>query len=78
MKNTIWILTSEHNLYDQQGEYYISAWREKPSIAELKRVLKCNNTEASFLWNDGGGRKDIEDVWYYLREVSEGEEESMQ
>ncbi len=34
---SIWILTEEYNDYDQHGEYFLAAFKEKPSLEELKK-----------------------------------------
>lgn len=70
---TVWVLTSEYNAYDQYGEYFIHAWHEKPSATQLAKVLKTkedivrDNDYLHFLLN-GGGREQLEYVWYNLQE----------
>lgn len=39
-KQTIWVLTREHNEYDQHGEYFTAAFVEKPSLQQLIDVAK--------------------------------------
>jgi hypothetical protein len=75
---TAYILTSEHNLYDQQGEYFLAWFDRKPTPDELKRSLEMlceehdDKTVAHVL--AGGGRRQYgqrwEESWLYLREVS--------
>lgn len=61
----IWVITSEFNLYDQQGDYFIYAWHGKPSFKEMKKVLNKNYSEEylQHIYN-GGGRKRYEEHWY--------------
>jgi len=35
----IWILTEEHNAYDQYGEYYCACWDRKPTQTEVVQAL---------------------------------------
>ena len=28
---SIWVLTKEYNDYNQHGEYFVGAWKEKPT-----------------------------------------------
>lgn len=39
--NKIWILTSEHNDYNQHGEYFLAAFAAKPTVANL--ATACNS-----------------------------------
>lgn len=64
----IYILTSEFNDYDQYGEYFIKAFRDKPSVDYLIGYLNINEHVATHILN-GGGRLDKEYMWYFLREV---------
>jgi len=81
-----WILTQEHNAYDQYGEYYCAYWDRKPTQTEVVQALVDLNkptnwtrerylrermpqllTEADHILT-GGGRRNVEDTWYHLRE----------
>lgn len=76
---TIWVITEEHNAYDQYGEYFICAFAEKPTHAQCLDLLleldyiqedqpmEHKDKMADFLMK-GGGRYKYEDVWYWLRE----------
>jgi len=72
--NEIYVLTSEVNAYDQYGEYFCAVFLEKPSPAQLKKLLGEH-------WPDkqierilsGGGRVNNENYWYNLRTVKPGE-----
>lgn len=64
---TVWILTDEHNDYDQYGEYFRAVFASKPSASQL---MDCGVPQTSLRWVlDGGGRKKTENHWFYLREV---------
>jgi hypothetical protein len=63
----IWILTSELNEYDQYGEYYICAFKEKPSLDIIQRLLNVTSEYATHIL-EKGGRLDTEYKWYNLRE----------
>jgi len=76
---TIWVITEEHNAYDQYGEYFICAFAEKPTHAQCLDLLleldyiqedqprKHKDKMSEFLMK-GGGRYKYENVWYWLRE----------
>jgi hypothetical protein len=73
----VWILTYEVNEYDQHGEYFSGVWADKPSLETMKHLLLvhgyCSNSEdaekdALHVLN-GGGRRDIEHAWFWLREI---------
>lgn len=70
----VWILTSEHNDYDQHGEYFLACFSQKPTEDELINAFSMNNYYAGDIDLEhvltGGGRKNKEDYWYYLREHS--------
>lgn len=36
----VWLLTREHNDYDQHGEYFIAVFAEKPTIQQLIDEVK--------------------------------------
>lgn len=73
---TIWVLTTEHNAYDQYGAYFVHAWDHKPDREELEAILKESSYDG---WQppsdlvthilDGGGRQKNEDQWYNLEYV---------
>lgn len=66
MKNTVWVLTEEHNDYNQYGEYFIAAFMEKPTVEKLMK-FNMNEMLAQHVLN-GGGRQKYEDQWFILRE----------
>jgi len=68
----MWILTSSYNDYDQHGDYFISAWIDKPSSEDLEKICVVNPVEADHILS-GGGRQRYEDKWYNLFQIEEGE-----
>jgi len=69
---TVWVLTAEHNDYDQHGEYFINVFYKKPDVIQISAIL---GEEVSFEYCqhivDKGGRTDkMENVWYNLTEVT--------
>lgn len=75
----MWILTREINQYDQDGEYFVAGWAEKPTVIQLNTLFgdrwlpKTEHASyASYLVITGGGRIAVEDEWYNLFEYVEG------
>jgi hypothetical protein len=67
----IYILTCEYNEYDQFGEYFQAAFKNKPTKEQLKQhVIFDSNQESviNHILQNGGGRKNLEYVWYNLKE----------
>ena len=64
--NSIWILTREINQYDQDGEYFVGAWNQKPTHQMLAELGVPQNRLRKVL--DGGGRVYPEEEWFYLKE----------
>jgi hypothetical protein len=62
---SVWILTEEYNEYDQHGEYFVAVWANKPTIEQLRERIPRNDEQLEHILN-GGGRKGVEDHWYYL------------
>ena len=62
----VWILTSEYNEYDQQGEYFEGVFAEKPTSECLQTEFNFTEAEAAQILS-GGGREGEEYSWY-LRE----------
>ena len=74
--NTVFILSRQHNDYDQYGEYFVAWFHEQPTAADIK--LAIINDDESVVDEDtaehiasGGGRRDKanEDIWWNLRSV---------
>jgi hypothetical protein len=68
---TLWVVTCEYNDYDQYGEYFEAVFAERPTLVELTGILEDSEL-AEHLLNTGGGRRELEDEWYWLREVQSG------
>lgn len=75
---TVWVLTTEHNDYNQYGAYFLAVFAKKPEIAALAEALKNEvppnipTMEAIALIEHiraGGGRRGTEDKWFNLEEV---------
>ena len=65
-----WVLTREHNDYDQYGEYYVMCWDHKPTVIEIIDIMEteeCGYSVAHILAG-GGRRNDTVDIWYNLIE----------
>lgn len=81
MSKTRFILTSEVNEYNQEGEYFEAVFDEAPTLQQLSRVvynvdLEALDDEGILLVahiKRGGGRQETEDLWYNLTEVTVGE-----
>lgn len=43
----MWILTSEHNAYDQFGAYFLGAWGTKPAVEDLLLVEELRSHQLS-------------------------------
>jgi len=69
----MWILTRAINQYDQDGEYFESAWIKKPTKEQLSKLFGKDKKLINHVL-DGGGRVMSENMWYYLTEIKEGEE----
>lgn len=66
---SIWVLTREINQYDQDGEYFVSAWNEKPTHQTLKLFGVPENRLRHVL--NGGGRVGSENEWFFLKKLGE-------
>ena len=77
---TAWVLTREHNDYDQHGAYFVAVFSRKPNHGELATAISghgCGGggdvmAAVAFLEHilSGGGRQKWEDVWFNLEEVN--------
>lgn len=70
----MWVITKAYNEYDQFGDYLDMVFDHKPTIDELVEIWGCDEEYAEWLLTTGGGRKKIENCWYYLTELKNGEE----
>lgn len=83
-KETLWVLTQTYNLYDQQGDYLVTVFLTKPNQETLLQLMYgkpskntgYSKTELEFIEHllNGGGRIGLEESWYYLSILGEGEE----
>jgi hypothetical protein len=65
----VWILTMEYNRYDHYGEYFIKAYKTKPTREQLL-VADVSINEENVDWIlAGGGRQYSEDWWFHLKEI---------
>ena len=64
----VWILTEEHNQYDQYGEYFVAVYKDKPTVQQLAKYVDCYLCNPEHVWNGGGRTENNEDTWWYLRE----------
>lgn len=79
--NSVWVLTREHNEYDQHGEYFEEVFAAKPTVAEFAEYFSKANQGVVAYGNamealafiehlrNGGGRQNTENTWYNLKEV---------
>lgn len=77
----VYVLTAEHNQYDQYGAYFVAVFEDIPSIQQLADFLageqehvSLPNKVAELLSliehiRAGGGRRKTEDSWYNLKKV---------
>lgn len=64
----MWILTREINEYDQDGEYFVDAWENYPSVESLMKATSCDEEYCIWLQETGGGRKKYgEWEWFHFR-----------
>lgn len=75
----MWVLTDEYNMYDQEGQYFRAAWTNKPTLKQVKEVLKVHDNDMdehhilALHILDGGGRRNNEEWWWHLHQVKEGQ-----
>ena len=76
--NGAWVLTYEHNDYDQHGEYFAAVWPAKPTVEQLVAYFGYDNPSSgtpsvmgalAFILHlhGGGGRQGLEEMWYNLQ-----------
>ena len=69
-KQHVWAVTRSINQYDQDGDYFVGFFYEKPTAAQL-----ANLTGRSVgYWEESpnGGRHGTEDEWYHVVRINEG------
>lgn len=68
----MWVVTREINEYNQEGDYFVSVYTEKPSFSQLKALLPWLADATIGKLTRGGGREKDEEEWFYLVEVECG------
>jgi len=69
----MWVVTRAINQYDQEGDYLVSVFENKPTFQELKKVLPNESDTTIGKLTRGGGRQNIEYEWFFLTELKNGE-----
>lgn len=71
----IFVLTTTYNLYDQQGEYFVTAWGEKPTFAMLAPHMPQKLIE-ELLDKGQASEEPYDGPWqtYYLHQVLPGKD----
>lgn len=69
----MWVVTRSINQYNQEGDYFVCVFENKPTFQELKNVLKNESDATIGKLTRGGGRQDTEEEWYFLTELKSGE-----
>jgi len=70
--NTRWIVTREIYEYDQDGEYFVGVFDEKPNFKSLKEMLPELSDITIGKLTRGGGRQNNEYEWYKLIKIEVG------
>lgn len=69
----MWVITRAINQYDQDGDYLVCVFENKPTFQDLKKVLPNESDATIGKLTRGGGRQNIEYEWYFLSEIKSGE-----
>tara|TARA_R110000824_G_C14930189_1_gene648636 strand:- start:101 stop:325 length:225 start_codon:yes stop_codon:yes gene_type:complete len=69
----MWIITRALNDYNQDGEYFVCGFTDKPTFQDIKEVLPKESDATIGKLTKGGGRQKVENEWYYLTELKSGE-----
>ena len=67
-----WIVTRKINQYNQDGEYFVGCFDEKPTFKQLKEMLPDQDDVTIGKLTRGGGRQGVEYVWFNLIETEFG------
>ncbi len=77
----MYLLSASYNAYDQQGQYHIAVWNQKPTVEQITAMLiECKHNEQESkkraecllkTWTCGGGSYGGT-VEYHLEQISEG------
>lgn len=68
----MWVITRAINQYDQYGDYFETAYENKPTLDDLLKFFGDEELAKHVL--NGGGRRGFEDSWYFLTEIKSGEQ----
>lgn len=69
----MWVVTRAINQYNQDGDYLVCVFENKPTFQELKTVLKKESDSTINKLLEGGGRENSEYEWYHLTELKSGQ-----
>jgi hypothetical protein len=77
----MWILTTTYNTYNQEGDYFITAWLNKPSREEIAKTCgidisgKYTNSDSriDYILNGGGPPSGNWYSYYNLFSIEEGQ-----
>ena len=70
--NKLWIVTRAINAYDQEGDYFVAAYIDKPDFHQLKKLLPKETDVTVGKLARGGGKHCGDNEWYYLTEIEQG------
>lgn len=78
LSNKVWVLTRSINEYNQYGQYFEYVFFSFPTRGELSDILGYgyNNPIIDHILDNGGGRLEFENTWYYLHEITNNGEDS--
>lgn len=68
----MWIITRAINQYNQEGDYFETAYENKPTLEDLVKFFGDEELANHVL--NGGGRRGFEYEWYFLTEIKSGEQ----
>lgn len=76
-KPKVWVLTREHNDYNQHGEYFEAVFASAPTVLQLAEALHGSTSPNDVMSalaliehvRAGGGRRSDEQTWFNLEQV---------
>jgi hypothetical protein len=68
----MFIITREENEYNQYGQYFVTAFENIPSISQVLTITGNDKGLALHILS-GGGRRNLENTWYKLHKINDGE-----
>jgi len=69
----MWVVTREINQFEQDGEYLVSVFKDKPTFQALKALLPSESDVTIGKLTRGGGRHGNEYEWFNLFSVENGQ-----